>query len=89
MTDLEKRSFTQGLAWILAQPDIDRIMLNLQELHDICICSGSDDELEVIAGLCVRRDQVEELCTQIHKGPGLTYENLYKVATYVEDPKKR
>ncbi len=86
MTNMEKQNLAQGMALILGQPDIDKIMLNLQEMHEICVRSGSNEEIDIIAGLCDRRGQVEKLREHVCKGRGLTYERLAE-ASVSEDAK--
>ena len=84
MTNLEKRSFAQGMSRVLAQPDIEKIMLNLEEMYDLCVYSGTQEELEIIGGLSGKKTQVEELCKRVRKGQGITYERLLEYATYEE-----
>ncbi len=84
MTNLEQRAFTQGLSYVLAQPDMDKIMMNLKEMYDLCACSGSMEETEIIRGLYLRRPQTEELHERVRKGKGLTFERLVEVSTYDE-----
>jgi len=76
----EKKNFAQGLSWVLAQPNLDKVMLNLKELRDICINSGKCEEAEVMIGLCERKDQVEELSYRVRRGYGMGYGRISKAS---------
>ena len=74
------RKLTQGLSWIMAQPDIEKVMLNLEELYDISACSGNTEETRIISGLIDRRENVAILNERLRKGRGITYERLVQAA---------
>ncbi|SCX79467.1 hypothetical protein SAMN02910292_00050 [Lachnospiraceae bacterium XBB2008] len=84
MTNLEQCSFTRGISYVLAQPDMDRIMMNLKEMYDLCACSGTMEEAEIIGGLYLRRRQVEELNDRVRKGKGLSFDRIVEASNYEE-----
>ncbi len=73
MTFNEKKEFAQGITWILAQPILDKIMLNLEEMRDLSVCQGHRQETDILSGLCERPDWVDELRYRIRKGYGIGF----------------
>ena len=80
MTFNEKRAFAQGLSWVLAQPNFEKVMLNLEELRDLSVNQGHPQEAEVLIGLCERRGEVDELCGRVRKGYGIGFERIEKAS---------
>ena len=80
MTFSEKKIFAQGLSWVLAQPNFEKVMLNLEEMRDLSIYQGHPQEAEVLIGLCERRDEVEELRGRVRKGYGIGFERIEKAS---------
>ncbi len=73
MSFIKRKEFAQGISWVLAQPFFEKIMLNLEEMRDLSICMGHQQEAEVLTGLCERPEQVEKLRYRIVKGYGIGF----------------
>lgn len=80
MTFDEKKAFAQGMSWILAQRDIEKIMLNVHELYGLAMCNGCKQEIDVLKGLCERQSQVENLRERVRYDYGIGMERIIKAS---------
>ncbi len=88
VTTEEKIKFAKEMSWILAQKDIEKIMLNLNELLEFAICQGSEEEAHILKGLCDRPVRVEGLRNNVKYDHGITGESIIQAAYSVIESKE-